>query len=69
MKMWRDAVKRAGRRVKEAENVKADCDGIKPEILASLRRRSIIPKNGCYCVPDDDGNLNRCSNFLMFPVL
>lgn len=69
MKLWRDAIKRAGRKIKEQENVKADCDGIKPEILASLRRHSIIPKNGCYCVPDDDGNLNRCSNFMMSPVL
>ena len=69
MKMWRDAIKRAGRKVKEAENVKADCDGIQPHILASLRRCGFIPKDGCYYAPDDDENLVRCSNFMFIPVL
>lgn len=69
MKMWRDAIKRAGRKVKEAENTKADCDGLPPKILNSLRRCGFIPKDGCYYAPDDDGNLDRCSNFMFSPVL
>lgn len=69
MKMWRDAIKRAGRKIKDAENVKADCDGMPPHILASLRRCGFVPKNGCYYAPDDDCNLDRCSNFLFEPVL
>ncbi len=36
MKMWRDAIKRAGRKIKDAENVKADCDGMPPHILAKV---------------------------------
>ncbi len=69
LKMWRDAIKRAGRKIKEAENVKADCDGLDQNILSSLRRCGFIPKEGCYFAPDDDGNLDRCSNFMFEPVL
>lgn len=69
MKMWRDAVKRAGRKIKEEENTRADADGMPGNILDSLRRCGFIPRNGCYYAPDDDGNLNRCSNFLFSPVL
>lgn len=69
MKMWRDAIKTAGRKIKDAENVKADCDGMPPHILASLRRCGFVPKNGCYYAPDDDCNLDRCSNFIFEPVL
>lgn len=69
MKMWRDAIKRAGRKVKEEENSKADVDGIPSNIVASLRRCGIIPRNGCYFATDDDGNLVRCSNFMFDPVL
>ena len=68
-KMWRDAIKRAGRKVKEAENSKADCDGVPKHILASLRRCGFILKDGCYHATDDDGNLDRCSNFMFDPVL
>ncbi|MDE6006594.1 MAG: DNA primase [Muribaculaceae bacterium] len=69
MKMWRDAIKRAGRKIKDAENIKADCDGMPQHILASLRRCGFVPKNGCYYAPDDDCNLDRCSNFIFEPVL
>jgi len=31
-----DAIKRAGRKIKDAENVKADCDGMPPHILAKV---------------------------------
>ena len=69
MKMWRDAIKRAGRKLKDEENTRADCDGLPQNILASLRRFGFVPRNGCYYTPDDDGNLDRCSNFLFSPVL
>ncbi len=69
LKMWRDAIKRAGRKIKEEENTKADADGMPRHILESLRRCGFIPRNGGYFAPDDDGNLDRCSNFLFEPVL
>lgn len=68
-KMWRDAIKRAGRRLKEEENTKADTDDMPANILASLRNCGFIPRNGCYYTPDNDGNLDRCSNFRFEPVL
>lgn len=69
MKMWRDAIKRAGRKVKDADNSNIECDSMPPNVVASLRNHGLIVKGGCYYAPDDDGNLDRCSNFLFEPVL
>jgi len=69
MKMWRDAIKRADRKIKEEEYSKADVDGMPANIAKSLRQYGIVPRNGCYHAPDKDGNLVRCSNFMFEPVL
>lgn len=69
VKMWREAITQAGRKLKEAENIKADTAGLSQKILASLRRVGLIPKNGSYYAIDDDENLERCSNFMFEPVL
>ena len=68
-KMWTDAVKRAGRQVRQAANEQIECEGLDPKILASLRSNGFILKGGCYYAPDDDSNLVRCSNFTFTPVL
>ena len=65
-KMWRDAIKRAGRRASDIEPDNAD---LPPEIAASLRRCGLIVKKGCYNYADNDGNLDVSTNFIIKPVL
>ena len=68
-KMWRDALKTAERKGREAKNENIEYDDVDPLIIASLRRCGFILKDGCYYAPDDDCNLDRCSNFMFTPVL
>lgn len=68
-KIWRDAVKKESRKIKEAELAPDDAPkGMPPHIFASLRRCGFIVKNGSYYA-DDGGELVRCSNFMFDPVL
>lgn len=77
-KMWRDSIKSAEIRARLAarEDMEKDMDkesagnsDIEPRILASLRRCGFILKDNCYYASDDNMNLQRCSNFLVMPVL
>lgn len=67
--MWRNAIKTAERKGKEDKNESIEFDDVDPRIVASLRRCGFILKDGCYYAPDDDCNLDRCSNFMFTPVL
>ncbi len=66
VKMWRDAIKRAGRKATELE---VGDKNLPPEILASQQRCGLIVKNGCYYYADNDGNLDVSTNFIFKPVL
>ena len=68
-KMLENAIKRAGRRLKDERNIRLDSEGIPKEITDSMKRVGLIPKEGCYYVIDDDGDLQRVSNFIFLPVL
>lgn len=73
-KIWRDGIKSAEQRAKIAakksmEKENSEVADIEPFILASLRRCGFILKDGCYYASDDDCNLERCSNFIVLPVL
>ncbi|MBD5211463.1 MAG: toprim domain-containing protein [Bacteroidales bacterium] len=68
-KMWQDAMRRAGRKVREEANSSDSLDGFSQREISLLRSLGIIIKDGCYQSPDKDGNLSRWSNFIFRPVL
>lgn len=66
LKLWRDAVQRA-RSDKFREAERKNKESLSPE-QARMRELGIIEKNGCYCSYDNDGDLERWSNFTMQPL-
>lgn len=65
-KQWTEAMKRAGRRIKE--DVDEDYSGFTPKEIAIMRKCGIIVKDNKYYSTDKDGNLVRWSNFILRPV-
>ncbi len=65
-KQWTEAMKRAGRRIKE--DVDEDYSGFTPKEIAIMRKCGIIVKDNKYYSTDKEGNLVRWSNFILRPV-
>ena len=68
-KMWRDAMRKAGKRVKEEAISPDTLSDFSEREISILRSLGIIIKDGCYQAPDKEGNLVRWSNFIFRPVL
>lgn len=67
--MWRDAMKRAGKKLREEAASPDDLRGFDQREIKALRDLGIIIKDGCYQTPDKDGYMIRLSNFIFRPVL
>lgn len=68
-KMWRDAMRRAGQKLREEANSSDNLSEFTSREVELLRANGIIIKDGCYQSPDKDGNLARWSNFIFRPIL
>ncbi len=68
-KLWREAMRNAGKKIKEESNSPDELKDFTEHERTCLRSLGIIIKDGCYQAPDKDGNLARWSNFIFRPVL
>ncbi len=65
-KTWKDAMKRATRKIQEkAEEI---CSEYDPKEQALLRKHGLIIKNNMYYAPGKEDGLERLSNFILRPV-
>ena len=65
-KQWTEAMKRAGRRIKEEPD--EDYSGFSANEIAIMRKCGIIVRDNKYYSTDKEGNLVRWSNFILRPV-
>lgn len=65
-KQWTEAMKRAGRRIKEEPD--PDYSGLSANEAAILRKCGILVRDHKYYSTDKEGNIVRWSNFILRPV-
>lgn len=66
VKMWREAIKSAGRKLRES--AEEELTGFDKREVEMLRSLGIIVRNNMYYAPDKDGELERWSNFILRPI-